>query len=280
MIIKSLSRQNKSFRALYSYLTRDKDSLLRGFNLYAHPYKKKEVVREFLDNANYLRKSRGKNYYYHEIISLDINALSEEKQIAILNDLANKYISLRAENHLTFSALHTDKEHIHMHLMISANEYMGTKRVRLSKKDFSTIQKEIETYLHTIYPELGKTKLYNKDFEKIRSKKQELCFRLDELFKHSSSKDLFEKERQKLELAFYTRGKTTGVIFYGKKYRLKTLEKLEQYEKIQTTFEKEKTAPSNENVDKIKTTNEKEPYLKQERVRRSRASKQHDTRER
>jgi hypothetical protein len=269
MIIKSLSRQNKSFKALYSYLTRDKDSLLRGFNLYANPYNKKELVKEFLDNANYLRKSRGKNYYYHEIISLDINTLNSEKQIAILNDIANKYISLRAENHLTFSALHTDKEHIHMHLMISANEYMGTKRVRLSKKDFSTIQKEIETYLHTIYPELGKTKLYNKNFEKIRSKKQELCFRLDELFKHSSSKDLFEKKRQKLELEFYTRGKTTGVIFDGKKYRLKTLEKLEKYEKIQTTFEKEKTAPLNENEAKIKARKEAMKKARESRYQES-----------
>jgi len=260
MIIKSLSRQNKSFNALYNYLTRDEDAFLRGFNLYANPYNKREVVQEFLDNAHSLRKSRGKNYYYHEIISLDKNALSKEKQAEILNDIASKYISLRAENHLGFTALHTDKEHTHIHLMISANEYRGTKRVRLSKKAFSSIQKELETYVHTLYPELGSAKLYNKDFEKIRSKKEELCFRLDSLFEKSHSRDLFEKERQRLALAFYTRGKTKGVIYDGKKYRLKTLEKLEAYEKIQSTFEKKSkeknTAPSNENEAKIKARKE------------------------
>lgn len=230
MIIKSLSRQNKSFDALYKYLTRDKDSILKGFNLYSNPYSKNEVIQEFLENANSLKKSRGKNYYYHEIISLAQNNLSKKEQEKILSDLVGKYISLRAENHLTFTALHTDKEHTHIHLMISANEYMGTKRVRLSKKDFSTIQKELEQYTNTIYPELGQIKHYNKDFSKFKSKKEELVKTLEDLFKKSISKDLFEKNCKALDLEFYTRGKTKGVIFEGKKYRLKTLGILDSYE--------------------------------------------------
>jgi len=230
MIIKSLSRQNRSFEALYKYLTREKDSILRGFNLYSNPYIKSEVVKEFLENAECLKRSRGKNYYYHEIISLAKNSLSTKEQEKILSDLVDKYISLRAENNLTFTALHTDKEHTHIHLMISANEYMGTKRVRLSKKDFSTIQKELEQYVNTIYPELGQTKHYNKDFEKFRSKKEELIATLEEVFKKSISKDLFEKYCKDFNLEFYTRGKTIGVIFEKKKYRLKTLGLLENYE--------------------------------------------------
>jgi len=275
MIIKSLSRQNKSFEALYKYLTRDKDSLLRGFNLYSNPYAKSDIVKEFLENAHYLKRSRGKNYYYHEIISLSKNNLSKEEQEKILSDLSSKYISLRAENHLTFTALHTDKEHTHIHLMISANEYRESKRVRLSKKDFSTIQKELEQYVNTTYPELEQTKHYNKDFGKFKNKKEELVATLKELFEKSLSRDLFERECKKLNFEFYTRGKTTGVVFEGKKYRLKTLGVQESYDNVIRNFEqkpeKEKTASSNENEAKIKARREE---MKQARETRHKESKQ------
>jgi len=269
MIIKSLSRQNKSFDALYKYLTRDKDSCLRGYNLYANPHDRRRTTKEFLDNAKYLRKSRGKNYYYHEIISLSKNNLSREQQEKILSDLASKYISLRAENHLTFTALHTDKEHTHIHLMISANEIMGTKRVRLSKKDFSAIQKELEQYVNTIYPELEQTEHYNKDFTKFKSKKEELVSTLEELFKKSTSKDLFEKYTKESNLEFYTRGKTTGVIFESKKHRLKTLGVDERYEALNKKFEQApkegKTAPLNENEAKIKARREEMKHARETR---------------
>ena len=75
MIIKSLSRATKSFEALYNYLIRDKESLINGFNLYADPHSKAEIVEEFLNNSNHLKGARGKNYLYHEIISLNPNSL-------------------------------------------------------------------------------------------------------------------------------------------------------------------------------------------------------------
>lgn len=275
MIIKSLSRQNKSFGSLYNYLTRDEDSELRGFNLYADPYNKRAVTKEFLENARYLKRSRGKNYYYHEIISLAKNTLDQKEQERILSGLTSKYISLRAENHLTFTALHTDKEHTHIHLMISANETMGTKRERLSKKDFSTIQKELEIYVTDTYPELGQTKHYNKDLAKFKSKKEELVATLDELFKSSSSKDLFEKYCNELNLEFYTRGSTKGVLYENKKYRLKTLGKLESYESLYRKFEQqskqEKTAPLNENEVKINARREE---MKQTRQTRHKQAKE------
>ncbi len=280
MIIKSLSRQNKSFGALYNYLTRDEDSRLRGFNLYSDPYNKRAVTKEFLENSRYLKRSRGKNYYYHEIISLSKNSLNQKEQEQILSDLTSKYISLRAENHLTFTALHTDKEHTHIHLMISANETMGTKRERLSKKDFSTIQKELETYVTEMYPELEQTKHYNKDLSKFKSKKEELISTLEELFKTSTSKDLFEKHCKESDLAFYVRGKTHGVLYEGKKYRLKTLGVLESYETCMKKQqhqensqeqEQKKTAQSKENTDKIRA---KRQAMKEQREARHEESRE------
>ena len=281
MIIKSLSRATKSFEGLYNYLTRDKNSILNTFNLYATPQQKEALIKEFLDNATHLKKAKGKNYLYHEIISLNPNNLPLQEQQHILTDLVSKYISLRAENHLTFTALHTDKDHLHIHLMISANELEGNKRVRLSKKEFSTIQKELEQYLNTTYPQLEKTTHYNKDLTQIKNKKELLKSTLDDLFNNSHSKEDFKTSAQHLKLEFYTRGKTIGVISEGKKYRLKTLGVLEMYEKVVARLEKEKSEPkqphtkeeekvaSNENETKINSRREEMQKIRNEKVRES-----------
>jgi len=272
MIIKSLSRATKSFEALYNYLTRDKDSLLNGFNLYADPHSKTEVVEEFLTNAKHLKGARGKNYLYHEIISLNPNNLSIQEQQNILIDLVNKYISLRAENHLTFTALHNDKKHIHIHLMISANELEGSKRVRLSKRAFSTIQKELEQYVNSTYPQLGSTKHYNKDLTLIKSKKELLKSSLDDLFNNSHSKDDFRRVSEALKIEFYTRGKTIGVIYEGKKYRLKTLGVLEKYEKMVQKLEQGRT--QKEKVEEKVASNENETKIsdRREQMKKARAN--------
>ena len=84
MIIKSLSRATKSFEGLYNYLTRDKNSILNTFNLYATAQQKETLIKEFLDNAAHLKKAKGKNYLYHEIISLNPNTLPLQEQQHIL----------------------------------------------------------------------------------------------------------------------------------------------------------------------------------------------------
>jgi hypothetical protein len=283
MIIKSLSRATKSFEALYRYLTRDEDSLLNAFNLYADPHSKEEIVQAFLDNAKHLKNARGKNYLYHEIISLTPNTLALQEQQHILTDLVSKYISLRAQNHLTFTALHQDKDHLHIHLMISANELEGSKRVRLSKKEFSTIQKELEQYVNTTYPQLGKTTHYNKDLNKIKSKKELLKSTLHDLFKNSRCKEDFKRESEELKLEFYTRGKTVGVISEGKKYRLKTLGLLEEYENTVKKLAQEKTEPKQAHTkeDKKVASNENETKInsRREQMKKARESKYTEARE-
>jgi hypothetical protein len=283
MIIKSLSRATKSFEALYKYLTRDDDSLLNTHNLYSSPYQKEELIKEFLENASYLKRARGKNYLYHEIISLNKNNLSLKEQQKILTDLVSKYLSLRASEHLAFTALHKDKEHVHIHLMISSNEMMGQKRLRLSKKDFSNIQKELEQYVNSAYPQLGNSKHYQKGKSLAKSKnsqqqreqrtiqpskKEIVQAHLKELFEMSESKEAFKNHMATVGIEFYTRGSTVGVIFKGKKYRLKTLGLIEDYEKLLEKFEKEaqkesskkqepKTEQSNENLNAKKESNSK-----------------------
>jgi len=238
MIIKSMSRSSKSFASLYDYFCKNDNVDLRGYNLFSNPLDKDEVIKEFLENAEYLKRSRGKNYLYHEIISLKENDLDLDEQKTILEDLAFKYLSLRAENHLALMALHSDKEHIHIHLMISSNRISENKRTRLSKKKFHSIQQSIERYTNQTYPQLEPTSHYlrDKNLEKEKraeqelkhkrgkiTKKEELKNLLKETFEKANSTTYLKNHFKDLAIEFYIRGKTTGLIFEGKKYRLKTL---------------------------------------------------------
>ncbi len=46
-----------------------------------------------MKNSEYLKNTRGKNYLYHELLSLEQNKLSLQEQKEILLDLANKYLA-------------------------------------------------------------------------------------------------------------------------------------------------------------------------------------------
>jgi len=237
MIIKSMSRKSTSFSQLYDYLTRDTSSFTFSRNTYNSPKNKKEFVNEFYANARHLKEARGKVFLYHEVLSLEQNNLSKERQKEILLDMAEKYLFQRADEHLAFGVIHDEKEHIHLHLMISANEIEGDKRVRLSKKEFKEIQQRLENYKNQKYKELRESSLYQdkKDLSKAKQNEQELKNRgakstrdtikttLEDIFKKTTSQTYLENRLHSLGYEIYTRGKTTGVKYEGKKYRLKTL---------------------------------------------------------
>jgi hypothetical protein len=264
MIIKSMSRSSTSFASLYDYLTRDSDSELDGHNLYSSPHDKKAIVDEFMKNADFLQRARGKNYLYHEIISLSKNNLPSQEQQKILQDLAQEYLSKRAGQHLAFTALHKDKEHMHIHLMISANEITGDKRIRFSKDSFASIQKELETYLNERYPQLNPTEHYQKSKadkktprkeqemksrKKAPSRKDELYETLRMVFEKATSEEYFKNTLKNRGIDFYIRGKTAGIVFEDKKYRLNTLGLQTEYNQFVNKLEriknrKEKRAES------------------------------------
>lgn len=237
MIIKSMSRKTSSFSQLVSYLLKDTANTFT-WNMYSNKNNKQEIIREFMENAKYLKNSRGKVYLYHEVISLKSENLDNKLSQSILYDLASKYISLRAKNHLVFASIHLDTNNPHIHLAISSNEVNGAKRKRLSKKEFSYIQKQIEEYKNEKYLNLENSNIYGK--EKIKSKakqnEQELKHKrkkvsqkdtikqdLEQIFSTSHSKTNLQNSLKLKKYNLYQRGKTIGVIFEDRKYRLKTL---------------------------------------------------------
>jgi hypothetical protein len=252
MIIKSMSRKSTSFSQLYEYLTRDKSSFTFSRNTYANSKDKKEFVNEFYENSRHLRDARGKVYMYHEVLSLEANELSLEKQKEILIDMADKYLYQRAENHLVFGVIHEDKNNMHLHLMISANEIEGDKRVRLSKQEFSQIQQRLENYKNQKYQELKRSSFYQdkKDLSKEKQNEQELKNRgsksikevlrdnLRDTLSKATSSIYIKNHLKSLGYEIYTRGNTQGITYKDKNYRFKTLGLEKEYQQLLRKLER------------------------------------------
>ncbi len=251
MIIKSMSRKSKSFSQLYDYLTRDKSSFTFSRNTYSNTKQKKEFVNEFYKNARYIRDARGKVYMYHEVLSLEKNDLSHERQKEILLDMSDKYLSQRADYHLAFGVIHEAKNSLHVHLMISANEIEGERRVRLTKQKFSSIQKQLETYKNQKYKELTKSSLYQdkKDLSKekqneqelknrgVKSIKEEIRQNLKDTFSKATSSTYVANHLKSFDYEMYERGDTKGITYKNKNYRLKTLGVEKEYKQLYKKLE-------------------------------------------
>lgn len=250
-----MSRKSNSFSQLYDYLTRDKSNHTFTRNTYSNAKNKKELINEFMHNAKYLKGARGKVSLYHELLSLEANTLSLQRQKEILLDMAENYLKERADNHLSYGVIHEDKEHMHLHLMISANEIEGEKRIRLSKSDYSKIQNRLEAYKNYKYSELGKSSFYKdkKDLSRTKRKEQEIKHKrgkrslkeniaqeLKDIFAKATTETYLKKHLASLGYTFYTRGGTTGVIYEKRKYRLKTLGVEQAYKALYKKFEQKK----------------------------------------
>ncbi len=250
-----MSRQNMSFSQLIEYM--DKEQTLDSFSHNLYSFKKQDIIKEFEQNSELLTHARGKVYLYHEVIALQKNNLPIEKQLKILRDLAELYTLKRGYEHLVYGKVHNDTDHLHIHLLISANKLNENKRTRLSKKEFSNIQKFVEAYknkkyenvlelTHNYLQEPTKVKESRKEQEikhkrKKQTKKEFISENVTASLNSSLSQSAFEKSLENKGLKFYQNGNTIGVTYENKNYRLKTLGLLEEYQKILTKFkQKEK----------------------------------------
>jgi hypothetical protein len=191
--------------------------------------------REFAENESRRLYNRSDAVSsYHVILSWsprDALKLTD----AILKDIANEYIRLRANNCLVIGTKHTEGiGHIHLHLAVSGNQING-KSSRQSKMDFQKVKEQLQQFQRTKYPFLvsnslvrhGKGKGIEKGVEKnIKSErlyeKQALLKCLDEVYAASNSKEHFLSQLQALgHVPYYRNGKFQGVKFNDdRKYRI------------------------------------------------------------
>jgi hypothetical protein len=277
MIIKSLSRKARTtsgsihsrsggspFHTLLQYMNRgvlqEDGRAVLWHNLYGgQNSREEEILFEFEKNAKYLPERKNGNVLYHEIISFAAgHSLSKDELCRKIADIGQKYLQERAPNQLAYGVIHQDTQHVHLHLIVSANEIGKRDRVRLSKEEFLKIQKGIELFTLEKYKELSQTPIYSKDRQHDRIKQKNNEQEMKQRTGVPSKKELlkgklhqiFERARNPNELAallsengvqFYTRGRNTGVILREadgteKRHRLDTLGVGEHYAQMNERF--------------------------------------------
>jgi len=264
MVVKSMSRKEKpDFGQLLDYINKGKHKINPAVfhNLKTNKDELKIIGKEFLDNYQHSAKRKNGVIFYHEIISFSADD-KEKITLEILDDLAREYLNLRAGQALGYAKAHLDKDSIHLHFIISGNLIESKKKLRLSKKKFNDIKKELEQFQKEHYPELCNSVVFGNEIKKKKEKKsrrelelerrlrkkeggnltqkEKISLALNECLKAARSEQCFIEMLKKSNLEFYRRGKTVGIKDQknGKKYRFKTLGFLEEYESIQKRWEK------------------------------------------
>lgn len=171
-------------------------------------------------------------------------AVSLVFQQSALFDVAIRYLEKRGKNLLAYGRLHVEEHHIHFHLMISSNEIGSRKRFRLSKAEFASVQKEMETFIQQVYPELNQQPVYTKTESTAKqtdneyqyskrtgnpSKKVLMKEKLNQIFDQPQTWDEMEATLHKEGLTLYQRGKNWTVTDGKMKCRLKTLGLVENF---------------------------------------------------
>ena len=177
------------------------------------------------------------NRAYHEIISFhkeDTKHLPKK----VLLKIARKYAKERSPNSMVVSTLHSDRDHLHIHNVISALEFATGKPVRLSRKEFKEVKIRMEQYQEQ---ELGlefskvdhskkKVAMLQHDIERElnlrgkRSEKQQIQSKLVEVFAKQRTEHVYYKEFENAGLDLYSRdNKIVGVQGNKRRYRLTTL---------------------------------------------------------
>lgn len=256
MIIKSMARKEPSFGQLIDYMS-DIDKADEQYNVYQNLFSRKgaDIEQEYLRNAERMAKRKNGNYLYHEILSISkAERLADKKQKQILRDIAYEYAKRRADGNLVFGTLHDDHDnHLHYHLLISANAVGESKKTRLSKRQFDQLKKGMEQRVLETYPELEQTlvigqeageKLSRKGSERKRRtgkvpERDALKAKLQDIFNDCDTKEDFFAALDDANLEFYVRGKTLGVkdLATERNHRLKTLGMLDNFQALSDRIE-------------------------------------------
>ena len=260
MLVKIKLLKKPAFRRVLDYILNDKDRLLdkngNSFvitkNLYGRSIEGWE--KQLKENEMHrLHKRSNSVYLSHEILSWhreDAKNISPAK----MESMARQYIRLRNPKGIFVAVPHFDKEHFHVHLLVSGVEYKSGKVMRLSKINLSKLKQDIEQYQKEKFPELSKsivayekTKVLpiktEKEYQfKYRAgretEKEKVVIKVNACFKKANSKANFFQLLAEAGLKTYERsGRITGVIQGNYKFRFKRIgyaeDKLEELEQAQ-----------------------------------------------
>jgi hypothetical protein len=208
-------------------------------------------IREFKENENLRLHKRSNNVQaYHTILSFSQKD-SGKLTAKILKDITREYISLRGPNSLYLGAVHTDRDHVHIHLIQSGVQYQTGLANRISRQQFQQLKQSMQDYQIQKYPflkhslpqhvkaGLNKTALQprkNIKPNERESEKQTLIALIRTTFKGIASKEEFlDRLAEQGHVPYFRDGKLQGVRFEGDtKYRFSTLGFKEEIKNLNT----------------------------------------------
>ncbi len=262
--MKSLTRRSGTHQLL-NYLFKKEDKLFKNNqkpivirkNVRCRTIDK--MAKEFDKNESYrLRKRIDNIRTYHTILSFS----SKDKELMnekMIKDIAKQYMKLRDDKNLFVSVAHFDKNHVHIHLVMSGVKYLTGESNRLSRAEFHQLKIAMDEYQRKKYPELihslprhgrSKEKVTEKNIEIAKaggrvSQKETLMKTLESVYAKSKSLDDFLTKLRAEGHEPYYRGKEKklqGIKFEGdQKFRLTTIgyqEKVAQLSAMQIKEEK------------------------------------------
>jgi hypothetical protein len=236
---------------LISYITRDKAVVKNKDGtpfLFKHNLVGKtptDFEKAFKDNHDRAPKRKGGVTMYHDILSWRPGD-SGKIDTRVVQHIARKYAELRNDKALYLGAIHQDKNHIHLHLMISAVEAYTGKSIRISKSEFAEIKKEVQKFEQERFGlahsavDHGKGERIKGDREyqmearsgKI-SKREEVRVILEKCYANSITQGEFYEKVKASGLALYERGGKVSGVDEGRHMRFSTLGFTgEKFEKI------------------------------------------------
>ena len=208
---------------------------------YIKEFKANEALRQ------YVRKDNVKAYHHIISLSKHDSAVVTGK---MMQDLAQKFISLRGNTSLFVGSLHQDKDHFHIHVIQSGTEFGTGKAARTTKSDYERLKGELQEYQKQKYPELkhslpehGKQK--EERLAKKSNERTSVVLELREKFESkciatTSRSEFFAMIQQQGYEVYYRDGRPQGILVNGtEKHRFTSLgldiERLAETEQINRT---------------------------------------------
>lgn len=222
VIIKSLSRRNNTLQLVdYLFKQRVDEKVLPVLKHNLRSNSIKGWAKEFEQNET-LRINKRSNAIKltHNILSFS-NKDKKSITLDLLKDISKKFVELRGQDNLYLATCHTDKDHIHLHIILSGSKYLTGESNRISKAEFQELKLALDQYQKEKYPQLvnslpehgksrnGQQKVKNGkslDGQPVVSNRQEILSKTEAIYKSSKSLDDFLSQLKSLGFEPYYRG--------------------------------------------------------------------------
>lgn len=243
MILKSLSRKSGTAQLLQYLFQENKTPESQKPLIITHNIRSKSLdswSTAFEENEQFrIHKRKDNIKVYHTVLSFsnkDKQHISNSK----LTTIAQKYISLQGKDNLYVGTAHYDKDHIHLHLVMSGTKYLTGETNRKTKDDFHKLKLSMDAYQLENFPELTHSLPHHgKSIELLRknhlpvidsrngrvSKKEMILREIETVYNQATSQESFFIELEKRGLTpYYRNGKLTGITLPNSlKFRLTRL---------------------------------------------------------